>query len=229
MTFPCSSPCAKATVLISEVSLMHWNATSSINSSSSVVLCPESLLSQVKIVSLYRIFLIHWTDTLSTKLLEVLWTFFNPSVSGDTALQLRRPILLTQMSAQKTVAFIKTWKKPCGQRGNGLLWKTEEAFVDIVSSAMLRYLRHRGARYFVSQCFLCFCCIQLKQQKAHWDSLSFFFPQNKHTKLPMLCCNCPVLREPNLVVFICTCFLAAQGRKNTLLGCFTYFLIPVLP
>lgn len=36
MTFPCSSPCAKATVLISEASLMHWNATSSINSSSSV-------------------------------------------------------------------------------------------------------------------------------------------------------------------------------------------------
>lgn len=62
------------------------------------------------------------------------------------------PNPLTQMSAQKTVAFTKTHKKrekSCGRRGNGLLRETEEAFVDVVSSATLRYLSHRRARYLV--------------------------------------------------------------------------------
>lgn len=45
----------------------------------------------------------------STKLSDVLWTIFNLSVR-DSALELCRPNLFTQMSAQKTVAFIKTWK-----------------------------------------------------------------------------------------------------------------------
>lgn len=67
---------------------------------------------------------------------------------------------------------------------------------------------------FVSQFFLCFCCLQLKQQKPHWDSLLFFFPLDKHTKLPVLGCNCPVLRQPLLVALLCTCFMFYSTSKS---------------
>lgn len=104
--------------------------------------------------------------------------FFSPRMNRDAPQhfgplsnpQHSTPNPLTQMSAQKTVAFTKTHKKrekACGRRGNGLLRETEEAFVDVVSSATLRYLSHRGARYLVHQCFSCFCCLQVKQQKPH--------------------------------------------------------------
>lgn len=56
---------------------------------------------------------------LSAELLEVLWTIFNSTLSRDSALQLCSPNLLTQMSAQKTVAFIKTWKNPADREETG--------------------------------------------------------------------------------------------------------------
>lgn len=69
----------------------------------------------------------------------------------------------------------KKRENSCGQRGNGLRRETEEAFVDVVSSATLRYLSHRGARYSGRQCFSCFLLSPSQATKAPLTWAPFFF------------------------------------------------------
>ena len=68
-------------------------------------------------------------------------------------------------------------KKSRGQGGNGRLRRTEEAFVDIVSSATPRYVRHRGARY-LSVSVSCAFAVSNPNNKSPIEAASsfFFFP-----------------------------------------------------
>lgn len=111
-------------------------------------------------------------------------------------------------------SLYKNMKKSCGQKEKGPLWRTEEAFVDIVSSVTLRYLRHREARY-LSVSFSCAFAVSNSNNKSPIETASsFFFPLDKHTKLPVLGCNCPVLRQPLLVALLCTCFMFYSTSKS---------------
>lgn len=111
-------------------------------------------------------------------------------------------------------SLYKNMKKSCGQKEKGPLWRTEEAFVDIVSSVTLRYLRHREARY-LSVSFSCAFAVSNSNNKSPIETASsLFFPLDKHTKLPVLGCNCPVLRQPLLVALLCTCFMFYSTSKS---------------
>lgn len=100
------------------------------------------------------------------------WTMLKLTLNRDSAQNPSRPNLLTQMSTQGTVAFIITWKKcvdwketaTMEDRG-GICWHCIKCKAEVFEA-------QRG-QVFVSQCFLCFCCLQLKQQKPHWNSLLF--------------------------------------------------------
>lgn len=78
-------------------------------------------------------------------------------------------------------SLYKNMKKSCGQKEKGPLWRTEEAFVDIVSSVTLRYLRHREARY-LSVSFPCAFAVSNSNNKSPIETASSFFPSRQAHK-----------------------------------------------
>lgn len=110
-------------------------------------------------------------------------------------------------------SLYKNMKKSCGQKEKGPLWRTEEAFVDIVS--MYQWGIWGTERPGICQSvFLVLLLSPTQTTKAPLRQPPLFFPLDKHTKLPVLGCNCPVLRQPLLVALLCTCFMFYSTSKS---------------
>lgn len=68
----------------------------------------------------------------------------------------------------------------------------------------------------------CFLCSPTQITKAPLRQALLFFPQNKHTKLPVLDCNCPRPRAPHVAALSCTCLrhkLLCSASKSIFYSC----------
>lgn len=146
-----------------------------------------------------------FTTVLTTKLCFGALDHFQLRVlSRDSALKLCRPNLLNQMSAQKSVAFIKTSRNLVDREETRYYGGQRRHLLTLYQVQHWGIWGTEGPGIFQSV-FLVLLLSPTQTTKAPLREPPFF-SLNKHTKLPVLGCNCPVLRKALLVVFLCTCF-----------------------
>lgn len=177
-----------------------------------------------------------FTTVLSTRLLEVLWSLFNPSVSRDSSTPAMQAKSAHPDVCSENSSLYNNMKKSCGQRGNGATIEDRGGICWHCIKCNAEVFEAQRGQVFVSQCFLCFCCLQLKQQKPHWDSLPFFFlffffAPNQHTKLPVLGCNCPVQRKTTSLLLSMHLFQVIPAERGSRALCWRvlhFFLTAVI-
>lgn len=125
---------------------------------------------------------------------------------------------LTRMSALKTVAFMEE-KKNVADRKEACYYSRQRRHVLTLYQVQCWGIWGTEGPGILSV----FLVLPSSNNKSPIETGSpfFFFSQNKHTKLPVLACNCPRLREPHVAVLWCTCLrhkLLCCAGKTTFFG-----------
>lgn len=146
----------------------------------------------------------------------------------DSALKLCRPNLLTQMSALKSVAFIKTWKNLVDREETDYYGGQRRHLLTLYQVQHWGIWGTEGPGIFQSV-FLVLLLSPTQTTKAPLREPPFFFSEQAHkascTRLQLS--STEKTTSSYVLMHLFQVILPMQGSKSTLLHSFTSFLIPL--
>lgn len=146
---------------------------------------------------------------------------------------IRRPNLLAQMSAQKTVAFIKTWKNLVDREETGYHRRQRRHLLTLYQVQCWGIWGTEGPG-ILSVSVSCAFAVSNSNNKSPIETASpFFLSEQAHkascTRLQLSSTERTTSSRLFMHLFYAQVVLAVKGSKNTFLGIFTYFHESLLP